>query len=204
MRDMMTGACESDWVMIAEAIWLRRDCWAIRPKSDWTQNRIFSDSRTRLKSRLRHDWGVIGACLQLWLVPDCIRALEHLRGVIKDMIESVIEGVAQSESWRLLRIWNPVWVEYSAYSQNFWRQILEQFSGQIFSDFKSCFNSSLTWFWINHVRNLRAASARFVQVFSCVMSWVLLFKPTYLELYFVQVFESQNRWYTRRIFWRVQ
>ena len=171
----MTGACESDWVMIAEAIW---------PQRDWAQDRIFSDSWTRLKSRLRHDCGVIEACLQLWLVPDCIRALERLLGVIENMIE----GVAQSKSRHLLRIWNPVWAEYSAYSQNFWRQILEQFSGQIFSDSETCFNSGMTWLIQNHVHNFRAVLARFVQVFSCVMSQILLFKPTYPELYFVQVF----------------
>ena len=183
----MTGACESLWVRLS------RDCWGnltaawLLRQSDCSVtaelygHRTAAISKTRLKSCLRHDCGVIEACLQLWLVPDCIRALERLRGMI--------EGVAQSESRHRLRIWNPVLAEYSAYSQNFWRQILKQFGGQIFSDFKSCFNSSLTWLIQNHVRNLRAVLARFVQVFSCVMSQILLFKPTYLELYFVQVFE---------------
>lgn len=195
VRNMMTGACESDW---AESWLLRQSDCSVT--AELYRHRTLAISETRLKSRLKHDWGVIEACLQLWLVPDCIRALERLLGVIENMIE----GVAQSESRHLLRIWNPVWAKRSAYSQNFWSQILEQFGGQIFSDFKSCFNSSLTWLIQNHVRNLRAVLARFVQVFSCVMSQILLFKPTYLELYFVQVFKSQNRWYTRIIFWEVQ
>lgn len=164
MRNMMTGACESLWVRLS------RDCWGNLTAAWLGQDRIFSDSWTRVKSRLRHDWGVIWgvieACLQLWLVPDCIRALERLRGIIENMIE----GVAQSGSRRLLRILNPVWSKRSAYSQNFWRQILEQFSGQISSDSGTCFDSGLTWFWINQVRNIRAVLARFVQVFSCVMS----------------------------------
>lgn len=164
MRNMMTGACESDW---AESWLLRQSDCSVT--AELYGHRTVAISETRLKSRLRHDWDVIEARLQLWLVPDCIRALERPRDVIESIIEDVIEGVTQSESRHPLRIWNPVWANRSAYSQNFWRQILEQFSGQMFSDFKSCFDSSLAWLIQNHARNLRAVLARFVQVFNCVM-----------------------------------
>lgn len=177
----MTGACESDWVVIAELydqnLTRHRTGYSQTLGQDW--NHVWDTTEALSEPACSYDWCQIA--YELWSV----------RGdVIESVIESMIEGVAQSELRLRFRIWNPVLAKRSAYSQNFWELILEQFSGQIFSDSETRFNSSLTWLIQNHVRNLRAVLARFVQVFSCVMSQILLFKPTYPGLYFVQVFES--------------
>lgn len=58
----MTGACESDWVMIAEAIWLQRDCSVTGHRTGYSQilgqgwNHVWDTTGALLKPVCRYDW----------------------------------------------------------------------------------------------------------------------------------------------------